>query len=153
MKDELAKKLMEDFEPLYRNWRGPGFECGDGWYELLRALGEELCSNWIQAKNRLRRAEAKGEPTEELRRIEREAFERVPVAAQVKEKYGSLRFYADGLDDAGHSAVSLAERFSERVCEVCGDKGEPTKGGWIKCLCDRCRENQGLLKAAEEESF
>lgn len=57
--------------------------------------------------------------------------------AQVKEKFGSLRFYINGADDTIFGMISLAETMSTRTCEVCGDKGKIKAGGWIKTLCDK----------------
>lgn len=63
--------------------------------------------------------------------------------AQVKEKFGGLRFYYDRLEntdeetediDALMRAVRLAERLSFYLCEQCGALGRPRAGGW----CGRC---------------
>ena len=35
--------------------------------------------------------------------------------------------------------VSMTEAMSYKICEVCGNKGEPNKGGWISTLCESCR--------------
>lgn len=58
------------------------------------------------------------------------------VVAQVKEKFGSLRFYYDGGDDYVDGMVRLAESMSGFTCEQCGDSGESRQGGWIRTLCD-----------------
>jgi hypothetical protein len=42
------------------------------------------------------------------------------VVAQVKEKFGGLRFYYDGGDEYVDGLVSMAEMWAERTCEVCG---------------------------------
>jgi hypothetical protein len=69
------------------------------------------------------------------------------VAAQIKEKFGGLRFYISS--DADETAVStvyaiidMAEHLSFRVCEVCGRPGTLRRGGWVRTLCDTCHEGR-----------
>ena len=57
------------------------------------------------------------------------------VATQVKEKYGTLRFYYDGGDDTIDGMVRMAEAMSAVTCEVCGAPGKTLGGGWIRTLC------------------
>jgi hypothetical protein len=59
------------------------------------------------------------------------------VAVQIKEKFGSLRFYYDGGNQFCRGVISLAEEMSACICEVCGDFGKMRKGGWIRTLCDK----------------
>jgi hypothetical protein len=61
---------------------------------------------------------------------------------QVKEKYGGLRVYFSGGDEYIEGLVSMAEAISYNTCEVCGNKGEANKGGWISVLCDKHREER-----------
>ena len=70
------------------------------------------------------------------------------VILQVKEKYGTLRFYWSygkgrpdngDIDEAMESAVERAEANSCRTCEVCGKYAElRNTGGWLSTLCDAC---------------
>jgi hypothetical protein len=61
---------------------------------------------------------------------------------QIKEKYGTLRFYADGnMDDI--------EIRSECVCEECGRPGKLRNTGWWKTLCDKCAEPETRLRRRE----
>jgi hypothetical protein len=57
---------------------------------------------------------------------------------QVKEKYGTLRFYCSGTD-AIYRYIRLAERLSAITCEDCGKPGTANDSGWIRTLCDECR--------------
>ena len=59
------------------------------------------------------------------------------TAAQVKEKFGGLRFYVDGGDDWVYGAISMAESMSYRTCEVCGAPGVTRGEGWIRTTCDQ----------------
>jgi len=54
---------------------------------------------------------------------------------QVKEKFGTLRFYYSGGDDYISGLVSMAESMSGVTCEECGKPGTQTGGGWIKTVC------------------
>lgn len=68
----------------------------------------------------------------------RDVTERVEhvVVEQVKEKFGSLRFYYRGGDSVVDGMVRMAEMMSSVTCEVCGKPGKMRGGGWIKTLCD-----------------
>lgn len=59
-----------------------------------------------------------------------------PQVEQIKEKFGSLRYYVSGLPDGLDSAVNLAERLSEYTCQQCGAPGKTRDEGWITVLCD-----------------
>jgi len=54
---------------------------------------------------------------------------------QVKEKFGTLRFYYTGGDEYISGLVSMAESMSGVTCEECGKPGTQTSGGWIKTVC------------------
>lgn len=56
-------------------------------------------------------------------------------AVQVKEKFGTLRFYYDGGDDFIHGLTTMAEAMSARTCEECGAPGELGGRGWVRTLC------------------
>ena len=94
-----------------------GFECGDGWFNIINQLCQNI-QHHIDWKNK----------SEEV----------VPqvVVDQVKEKFGSLRFYYHGGDDYISGLVSMAESMSGVTCEVCGSSGESRNEGWIKVLCE-----------------
>jgi hypothetical protein len=64
---------------------------------------------------------------------------------QVKEKFGTLRFYYTGGDDYISGMVSLAESMSGVTCEDCGNPGERKGGGWVRTICTPC-ENQRAEK-------
>ena len=58
------------------------------------------------------------------------------LVTQIKEKFGTLRFYYDGGDEYVNGLVAMAESMSGVTCEVCGDMGESTSSDWIKVLCE-----------------
>lgn len=111
-----------------------GVECNLGWYEIISSVCW-MIKQHEENKEWTRKYLEKNDP-------ERLASspEYFPVKFdQVKEKYGGLRLYFSGGDDYVEGLVSMAEAFSYKVCEVCGNKGEPNKGGWIVTLCESCR--------------
>ena len=55
---------------------------------------------------------------------------------QVKEKFGTLRFYMGVAHDAIHAAIDRAEQESAVTCEACGAPGKSRNNGWISVLCD-----------------
>jgi hypothetical protein len=69
---------------------------------------------------------------------------------QVKEKFGTLRFYYTGGDDIIDGMVRMAESMSGVTCEECGDPGERRGGGWIYTACD-AHTNPEDLNSNEEE--
>lgn len=65
------------------------------------------------------------------------------VAEQVKEKYGTLRFYVSNTDDEVDTAITEAEKLSEKTCELCGKPGTlTTKHGWLMTRCLACTDTE-----------
>ena len=139
MRDELDKLLCEKFPKIFRDrnksmqescmhW---GFEHGDGWFDII----ESLCAN-IQSHVSWKRRQHPDLSDEEFDE------QHQPIAAQVKEKFGGLRFYMDNTDDYIQGAISMAESMSYRTCEQCGNKGHKRPGGWIRTLCDTCHKQK-----------
>ena len=104
MRDDLTMVLTSRYPELYGQHFG--FEHHDGWFSLIDALSEALVAG----------AEAGGRPP--------------PPASQVKEKFGTLRWYhgGDAFDDG---AIDLAEELSGRICERTGRPGRlGSRAGW-----------------------
>ncbi len=131
MRKELDEALCAKYPEIFRDRNGDmrttamcwGFDCGDGWYNIIDgvcALVENHNSN--QKLNNL--------PTVEF------------VATQVKEKYGTLRFYYYGGDDYIDGVVAMAEYLSGVTCETCGAPGKTRDGGWVRTLCDEHAKEQ-----------
>jgi len=93
-----------------------GFAVGDGWFQLLNQLMGNI-QNHIDWQNR------NGEVVSQV------------TVDQVKEKFGTLRFYYTGGDDYIRGMVTMAESMSGVICEECGKPGTSTGGGWIKTVC------------------
>lgn len=125
MRDELDQYLCKVYPKIFKDRSGDpketlmcfGFECGDGWFQIIN----QLCNNIQHYLN-----------------WQNKDSEVVPqvVATQVKEKFGTLRFYYDGGDSKIDGMVRMAESMSGVTCEECGKPGKTRQGGWIKVLCD-----------------
>ena len=74
-----------------------------------------------------------------------------PRASQVKEKFGTLRFYMTSATSEMYDLVQEAEEKSATICENCGKPGKLRSGGWIRCLCDECCTKDG--RDADEEEW
>lgn len=136
MKQELDEYLCKVYPKIFANrykdmtetamcW---GFDCGDGWFQILN----QLCNNiqhHINWKNK------DGEVVAQV------------VADQVKEKFGTLRFYYTGGDDYISGLVSMAESMSGVTCEECGAPGESGGSGWISTLCETHRAEREQKRA------
>lgn len=55
---------------------------------------------------------------------------------QVKEKFGTLRFYTNGGGENHIDIIRDYESRSASVCEVCGEEATLRSGGWVSTLCD-----------------
>ena len=74
---------------------------------------------------------------------------------QIKEKYGSLRWYDAGYpaDSKIHDIIAKYERISEHVCIVCGKPDVPMiKSGWISPYCKKCWRGKGNYNELTEKS-
>jgi hypothetical protein len=143
MKQELDEALCEKYPLIFadRNksmmetcmcW---GFDCGDGWYQILDSLCGQIQSH-IDWSHKNHRWDLKwNEENPDNSRAVREPVLQV-VASQVKEKFGGLRFYYDGGDDTINGMVRMAESWAANTCEECGAPGQTRGGGWIRTLCD-----------------
>jgi hypothetical protein len=144
MDQELQNKLYEKYPQFFVNkdktpMESPmcfGIEVGNGWYQIL----SNVC--WMirqHEDNKRWRKKYLEENDPEKLAAEPEYF---PVKFdQVKEKYGGLRLYFSGGDDYVEGLVSMAEAISYYVCEICGNKGEANKGGWISVRCEAHRDS------------
>ncbi len=63
---------------------------------------------------------------------------------QMKEKFGGLRFYTAGGDEATQGMIRMATYMCRQVCEECGTKENlGVTDGWISICCKSCYD-QGL---------
>ena len=148
MHSEKQETLVSRYPEIFRDYNGDpqrtcmawGIECGDGWFDLIDTICKAI-QNQTEHVNRLWPNLKFG-----------------VVAAQVKEKYGTLRFYnefiyADGLEEHDrdrlekyitqvNGMVSFAEFMSGRICEVYGQKGSLDGSSFPRCRCKECENKQ-----------
>jgi hypothetical protein len=55
---------------------------------------------------------------------------------QIKEKFGTLRFYCNFENDKIKDLVRIAEIKASVTCEFCGKAGQLYSKGWCKTLCN-----------------
>jgi hypothetical protein len=141
MNTELQNKLYEKYPQLFVNkdktpMQSPmcfGIETGEGWYEIVSSLcwmikQYEDSIVWQTEWNQKTNPEYKSDY--------------FPVKFdQIKEKYGGLRVYFSGGDQYIEGLVSMAEAMSYKICDVCGNKGEANKQGWISTRCEAHRNS------------
>jgi len=118
---------------------GYGFECDNGWYNILDFALNLLYSEYDQADRYLKHVMASPQTPQTLENASQQfntAKANLPTIAQIKEKWGSLRLYIDGGTDYHRGVVSMAEAMSCTICEHCGNSGTTHRRGWNKTLCD-----------------
>ena len=146
--EEFSKKMETTYPRMFSAPYG-GFAVGRGWWPLLEKLCATIQSH-IDWANDTRAARLISNP---YNNTIPDAVEQV-VVQQVKEKFGTLRFYYDGGDEFIHGAVWLAENMTGHLCEECGGLGTRRQGGWIRTLCDQHeneRQERQLLKEGFEQ--
>ena len=162
--EEMQDYFPTTFPKMFVGQYG-GIAVGKGWFNILRVLCQSIQwhldwsiknNKWDLEYNQMitehlagdsakldkycgtgtwaeeRRAEILEQGLKEPRPIVQQV-----VIEQVKEKFGSLRFYYQGGDEYISGLVSMAESMAGITCETCGDAGEGRNGGWIRTLCDK----------------
>jgi len=134
MKKELELQLVEKYPKILKEYGGSpqktcmayGFEHRDGWYDILDRLMAKLqyLSDCTGCQ---------------------------VVAAQIKEKFGTLCFYFDIENESGlvrsicYDVVGKAEDESARTCEETGGHGALcVRGSWYKTLGQHAATKDGF---------
>ena len=196
MRQELDELLCQKYPKIFRDRQAPmtescmhwGFECDDGWFNIIDQLCDSI-QRHIDQNNEQRvraerynsalkaafdgdierfithlaysgsssaRASARKRADEVLAKAVPD-YRRVPpekvqvVATQVKEKYGTLRFYYNRGDEFVSGLVAMAEAMSGVTCEICGTPGKPRGGRWIRTLCDEHAGDVQIVKMTAKE--
>lgn len=113
--------LRQECPRLYKEYIR--FECGDGWFDILRTLS-------VKIENLLERDEGKYDSPVEM------------FAIQVKEKYGTLRFYMSCGTDEIDELIKETEALSTQTCEVCGMPAKMRGVRWFEVRCDKCYKEE-----------
>jgi hypothetical protein len=175
--EKYPKMLVNRHASMQQTAMCWGFSCGDGWYNILNQLMANIQHHidwsvkqrdWAVKYNEIASQAKAGNfdlfdeenaklsasyREERLAEIIAADFRTVPEVIpqvtldQVKEKFGTLRFYYTGGDDYISGLVSMAESMSGVTCEECGSPGKTHGGGWVRTLCDEHEaERQETLK-------
>jgi hypothetical protein len=98
------------------------FSIGDGWMPLVEQLTKDLLAIYPELR-----------------------------VKQVKEKFGSLRYYIEGVPEEQHrplhDLINTAERASTRICELCSEQGKTLDlDGQYVTLCPKCADKDRLQR-------
>ena len=103
-------------------------EMPDGW---RKAFGEQMCE----------------EIRDELEKVGLLDEYRI---TQIKEKYGTLRWYSHFTTDGLEAIIRKYEDLSAYTCIHCGKRATRVTLGWISPFCDECCPPNERTKAVEE---
>lgn len=127
---------------------GRGFECGDGWYALIDVACSVISAPYLSAERHYEwsleqlqdeNPEIDATAVERARQLMEALWAALPVALQVKEKLGTLRFYLKGGGERTRACTEFAGYMSESVCELCARPGVLLQSsGWMRVRCGRC---------------
>lgn len=116
--------LRQECPRLYKQY--VAFDCGMGWYDIIRDLSIELES-------------ILSDYAENYKVVEGEENEIIEMfAVQIKEKYGTLRFYMSCETDEMMRLIHEAEALSSQTCENCGAFAKMRGTKWFEVKCDDC---------------
>ncbi|MFK8399150.1 antitoxin Xre/MbcA/ParS toxin-binding domain-containing protein [Pseudomonas sp. BGr12] len=116
MNNLLERRFAARYPEMLLNQAGPrsnvfGFECLDGWADLIEGL--------------LRLLKRYSDVNRQEIRI-----------SQAKEKFGQLRIYSSGGDEIVDRAIDIVELVSGGICECCGRPGRNSVfEGWMQTRC------------------
>lgn len=162
MSPEKVEFLVTTYPEMFKTRRAHP-TCGDGWFPLIRLTCELI--HWpIQSLTTqvetCKSCMARGVNPDMwnplvLETLQQELAKEVsllPEVRQIKEKFGTLRFYISGGSDRTHGLVQFAEAMSALLCEECGDKGTTRPGDtWVSTLCAACRRARDLVRDLAEK--
>lgn len=89
------------------------FECQDGWYDIIRPVIIAIAKS----------NELNSDPDDKI------------YPSQVKEKFGTLRFYTNHVTEILDYKILEAEKASVTTCEECGEPGELIASNWLYTAC------------------
>jgi len=121
---------IDELQRAYPFLSGWTASCPNGWLGLL----EQACGHIVTIA-----------PREQLAKLR---------TAQLKEKFGTLRWYLEGNFPRITSTAMAAGMLSASLCAACGDTGTMRNHeGWYITLCDACSDlpYPDLLLAIDED--
>jgi hypothetical protein len=134
--EQFSTKMEQKYPKMFAEPYG-GFAVGSGWWQIIESLCGQI-QHHIDWKQEQKEKYNRGEGCAQV------------VVHQIKEKFGGLRFYYEGGDDAIDGMVRMAECWASHSCEECGNVGHGRSGGWIRTLCD---EHEAARQKAMKERY
>jgi hypothetical protein len=131
---KFVDDLRSKYPKLYKKNIWPEFD--EGWYELVANLSSEIYEKYDKWSS----------------------LPDLPYVAQMKEKFGGLRFYLESNTffmeepekyEELDKIIAKYESISKVTCETCGSPNSSVRrknGYWLKCMCDNCEKNNAVLK-------
>lgn len=162
MRQELVNELILKYPELFIESKFIDIACDDGWFNLIDTICLELYSEYNSAKSIYENClENMGKNmyswlasspivtpkmTQSLYEEMHSRLTKLPKIQQIKEKFGSLRFYAIGLNKEQLDKVEFAQLMSTKICESCGSSA-PNQvqcfgGIALKTLCNKCLKSK-----------
>lgn len=161
MNEQLDAQLCEKYPLLFKDRNADmrttamcwGFSHGDGWFNIIDTLCwhlhhkyDDAVSRHAHLVTRLGKPSWGDEITKHTKLVTQEDVDaawstveeeevKVPTVVQVKEKFGTLRFYIQAGTDEHYNYISFAESMSGVTCEECGKPGKRLGRGWIYTSC------------------
>jgi len=131
MDKRIEKYWAEKYPDLFKWWfktprempMGRGFECGNGWFEIMDPLWAEL-----------------------------DKFEGLEIH-QCKQKFAGLTIYMNrpfGELERAETLIGDAYTQSMKTCEMCGQPGKQKRGGYVVTLCEDCIASKDAWARSEE---
>ena len=127
--EKYPKMMVNRYKPMTETCMCWGFDCGDGWFNILDQLMNNI-QHHIDWKQEQKEKFGRGEGCPQV------------TLDQVKEKFGTLRFYYTGGDATIDGMVRMAEAMTGVTCEACGKPGTTEGPGWIRTLCEEHRNER-----------
>lgn len=135
MKIELQNYLKKKFPLLYPD--NFVFECNDGWFRIILWLSRYLEMYITQQNEMSQKNPQYYQPVKQV------------VARQIKQKFGTLRYYYEGGDKHIESIIQYTEFISGYICEETGNTKDVgyNRKGYVQVL------NSDLAKDKKDFNF
>lgn len=116
--EEWINETKQKHPTVFASTHRFNFNCGIGWKDIINNLLDKLVEIYPEIK-----------------------------VTQIKEKFGTLRFYTAGIPEEKYyscqAEIRNAEQLSAVTCEWCGKEGsQDVSRYWVVTLCPDCRDKR-----------
>lgn len=159
MNDELTKYLVEKYPKILKQsdvnkdhcYGLFGIECSDGWFLHLDRMFNSIQSMIDFSESNYENLQCHYNKLPWYKKLmslyKRSRYHyfrnnQTPIpqvtALQIKEKFGTLRFYYTGGDERITPIVDFYESYTQYICEDCGSTVDVgSTSGWIRNVCQK----------------